>query len=109
MTIQLQLEGARCASCVSKIETALMALSGVSAVQVNLADQSVEVTGNASEADLIAALEAVGYPARPLATNQDTCPFRACAVPVVSARSKTPSVRCPACHRCRSTWPTKPC
>ncbi|MBY6096235.1 heavy metal translocating P-type ATPase [Ferrimonas balearica] len=72
MSTQLRIEGARCASCVSKIEAALMPIPGVSSVQVNLADQSVEVTGEAESDHLIRALDAIGYPAQPQVENQET-------------------------------------
>ncbi|MBY6187899.1 heavy metal translocating P-type ATPase [Marinobacter hydrocarbonoclasticus] len=70
MTIRLQLEGARCASCVSKIEAALMPLPGVTAVQVNLSDQTAEVTGNAASGKLIDALNAIGYPAKVMTDSE---------------------------------------
>ncbi|MBY5923566.1 heavy metal translocating P-type ATPase [Ferrimonas balearica] len=83
MTIQLHIEGARCASCVSKIEAALTPIDGVKSVQVNLADQSVEITGEATPDALIQALDTIGYPARPLAENEDSL--------------SVPGMRCASC------------
>ncbi|MBY5994054.1 heavy metal translocating P-type ATPase [Ferrimonas balearica] len=71
MTVRLALEGARCAACVGKIESALTPQAGVTGVQVNLAEQSVEVTGSAETPALIAALAQAGFPARPLVEQQD--------------------------------------
>ncbi|MBN7824582.1 copper-translocating P-type ATPase [Bowmanella dokdonensis] len=65
----LLVEGASCASCVSKIETALKAVPGVEQAQMNFADRSVQVTGSASADLLIAAVEKAGYQAK---TAEDT-------------------------------------
>ncbi len=61
---ELFIEGAGCASCVSKIETALKSVPGVVSAEMNFADRSVIVTGSASEHALTEAVEQAGYNAR---------------------------------------------
>ncbi len=52
-----------CASCVNTIETALKSLPGVDEVEVNFADRTVSVSGNAAEDVLIKAIAGSGYTA----------------------------------------------
>jgi len=63
MTIRtFRVEGMTCASCVRRVELALAKVPGVAAVQVNLATEKAEVTGEAvADAALAAALVAKGY------------------------------------------------
>jgi Cu+-exporting ATPase len=65
-TQQLIIEGAGCASCVSKIEGALKAQHGVMNAEMNFADRTVIIAGEATTNDLIKAVESVGYNAKPL-------------------------------------------
>lgn len=69
-TRELLIEGAGCASCVGKIETALQQVSGVDSAEMNFAQRSVSVEGEVSDQALIEAVEAVGYGAR--AVPQDS-------------------------------------
>ncbi len=64
--IQLRIDGASCASCVAKIETALSAVSGVEIAQMNLADRVATVSGSAETKQLVRAVEALGYTAHSL-------------------------------------------
>ena len=57
----LIIEGAGCASCVTKIENALNALPDVKSAEMNFADRTVSVTGDASIEQLIKAVENAGY------------------------------------------------
>jgi len=52
-----------CASCVNTIETALKSIPGVDEVEVNFADRTVNVSGNAAEDVLIKAIAGSGYTA----------------------------------------------
>ncbi|RCU51036.1 Cu(2+)-exporting ATPase [Corallincola holothuriorum] len=63
---ELIIEGAGCASCVGKIEKALKQVRGVENADMNFAQRTVTVTGNADTAGLIAAVEGAGYNARQL-------------------------------------------
>jgi Cu+-exporting ATPase len=61
--IKLPIEGMTCASCVARVETALLKVPGVGSAEVNLATESASVTyaeGAAPEA-LVAAVRAAGY------------------------------------------------
>ncbi|WP_339672858.1 heavy metal translocating P-type ATPase [Dasania marina] len=67
----LQVEGASCASCVGKIEGALMQLEGVESAAMNLAQGTVTITGDAPVATLIKAVSAAGYGAKSIADSTD--------------------------------------
>ncbi len=62
--LQLSIEGMTCASCVGRVERALRDVPGVADAIVNLATEKATVRGSADAAELIAAIEAVGYEAR---------------------------------------------
>jgi len=65
-TLQLDIAGMTCASCVARLETALAAVPGVLRASVNLASESARVelvSGAATARDLIAAVRAAGYEA----------------------------------------------
>ncbi len=64
--LELQVEGMTCASCVSRVEKALLKVPGVSAAAVNLATEkaSVEALSNVSFATLAAAVGKAGYAAK---------------------------------------------
>ncbi len=60
MTVQLDVKGMTCASCVGHVEKRLNAIDGVQA-SVNLATETASIEGDASVEELIAAVEAAGY------------------------------------------------
>jgi heavy metal translocating P-type ATPase len=67
--VELAVDGATCASCVRRIETALAAVPGVESASMNLAAETARVTalrGTGTDA-LVAALAAAGYAAAPKA------------------------------------------
>lgn len=64
-TQKLFLSNIHCASCVKKIESALMDLEGVESAQVNFATKTASVTGEAKLEALITAIEKIGYVAKP--------------------------------------------
>lgn len=57
----LVIEGAGCASCVAKIEQALDAVPGVANAEMNFADRTVLVAGEAPGDALVTAVEKAGY------------------------------------------------
>ena len=59
--IQLNIQGASCASCVTKIETALKQVAGVTSAEMNFAQRTVLINGNASPSELVRAVEEAGY------------------------------------------------
>ncbi|MEO8267267.1 MAG: heavy metal translocating P-type ATPase [Ilumatobacteraceae bacterium] len=64
--VQLDITGMTCASCAMRIEKRLNKLDGVTAtVNYSTEKAKVTVTGNVSTADLVSAVEAVGYSAAP--------------------------------------------
>lgn len=63
-TLQFPVTGLSCAGCVGRAEKALAAVDGVSEAQVNLANETAQVTGAATAGELASALQAAGYPAR---------------------------------------------
>ncbi|MFP5397698.1 MAG: heavy metal translocating P-type ATPase [Gammaproteobacteria bacterium] len=76
--VELQVEGMTCASCVTRVEKALLKVPGVSAASVNLATEkaSVETLGNVSFATLAAAVDKAGYAARPVEDAAPPAPTR---------------------------------
>lgn len=58
------IEGAGCASCVGKIESALNAVPGVNRAEMNFAQRIVTVNGSVEPDLLVKAVEAVGYKAK---------------------------------------------
>ena len=64
-SIELNIEGMTCASCVGRVERALLKVPGVRSAAVNLASERahVEVIGTPDPAALIQAVEAAGYKA----------------------------------------------
>ncbi|MDR0235127.1 heavy metal translocating P-type ATPase [Acinetobacter sp.] len=62
--VELAIDGMTCASCVSRVEKALKAVSGVKEANVNLATERATVTGHASVSALIAAIDQAGYDAK---------------------------------------------
>ncbi|PZP91389.1 MAG: copper-transporting ATPase [Variovorax paradoxus] len=67
-SVTLAIDGMTCASCVSRVEKALLRVPGVLRAEVNLATESASVTlatRQIDEAALIAAVERAGYVARP--------------------------------------------
>ena len=71
---QLSVIGMSCASCVGKVEKALLGLPGVLSAQVNLAAETATVevlAGNLDAAALIKAVRSTGYDATPLAAERD--------------------------------------
>ncbi len=62
----LQVEGMTCASCVARVEKALLKVPGVATAEVNLATETAQVAGSVAVdvAALTAAIERAGYQAR---------------------------------------------
>ena len=95
-TLQWQIDGMSCASCVARVERSLAKLEGVSSAQANLATESVQVAFEApATADQIrAALDRAGYPVREshltLRVEGMTC--ASCVGRVERVLNKTPGV-----------------
>ncbi len=62
--LTLLIEGAKCAGCVKKIETALQQVSGVEHAEMNFAQRTATVVGVANDDDLIKAVTQAGYGAK---------------------------------------------
>ena len=59
--IQYNVTGMSCAACSARVEKAVSAVNGVTACSVSLLTNSMGVEGTASDAEIIAAVEAAGY------------------------------------------------
>ncbi|WGO96874.1 heavy metal translocating P-type ATPase [Saccharophagus degradans] len=70
-TIELDIEGASCASCVGKIESALQSVAGVQSAEMNFAQRTVSVTGVAAPDALIQSVERAGYNAKTSSAESD--------------------------------------
>jgi len=65
MTVELTIEGMSCEHCVARVQKALAAVYGVTAVEVTLEPGSATVRGeDLNVADLVEAVDRVGYTAR---------------------------------------------
>jgi copper chaperone len=60
---RLSIPDMSCGHCKAAVTTALTAVPGVAAVEVDLSDRSARVDGNAPLAALLTALDQAGYPA----------------------------------------------
>ena len=84
-TVQLQVSGMTCASCVGRVERALLALPGVTAASVNLATETAEVqaySGSVDDDALVRALHQAGYEAQVATDDHATAVRDAPAAPV---------------------------
>ncbi|WP_417614019.1 heavy metal translocating P-type ATPase [Oceanisphaera sp.] len=71
---ELTIIGMSCASCVGRVEKALLRLPGVISANVNLAAESAQVSalvGNVEQAQLVAAIKQAGYQAKPLSEQRE--------------------------------------
>ena len=76
---RLRIAGMTCASCVGRVERALVGVPGVLQASVNLATATAEVrhlAGSAADADLRAAVQRAGYQAAPIAQGAAAAPQR---------------------------------
>ena len=63
-TVELQVQGMSCGSCVKHVTEALRPVEGVSDVAVDLQAGRVTVSGDSDSNALLAALQDAGYPAQ---------------------------------------------
>jgi P-type Cu+ transporter len=72
-TMQLQISGMSCASCVARVEKALLKVPGVSGASVNLATEQASITAlpTVAVADVMAAIAKAGYGAERLPSAQE--------------------------------------
>ncbi|MDN7611828.1 heavy metal translocating P-type ATPase [Burkholderia cepacia] len=70
-TVELDIDGMTCASCVSRVEKALAKVPGVTRASVNLATEraTVDVTADVSAAQLVETVKQAGYGATPTVTD----------------------------------------
>ena len=69
---QLAVSGASCAACVTKIESALKSVPGVTNAEMNFAQGTVSIEGAADSEQLIEAVRAAGYDAKSLDQAEDS-------------------------------------
>ncbi|WP_028240195.1 heavy metal translocating P-type ATPase [Stutzerimonas azotifigens] len=72
-TLELAIDGMTCASCVGRVERALLKVPGVRSASVNLASERahVELLGAVEPSVLVAAVEAAGYGASPVQAERE--------------------------------------
>lgn len=63
-SIELSVQGMSCGACVKHVTQALMPLTGVTAVEVDLPAGRVRVSGAPDIAQLLTTLDEAGYPAQ---------------------------------------------
>ena len=71
---QYNVTGMSCAACSAHVEKAVSAVPGVTSCTVSLLTNSMSVEGNASPADVIAAVEAAGYGASEKGARREAAP-----------------------------------
>ena len=86
--LTLRIEGAGCASCVGKIEKALLAVPGVTDAHMNFAQRQVMVAGSAGAETLVAAVNNAGYGAELAEGDQEDALERRDAADRVAFRQK---------------------
>ncbi|MFY0691276.1 MAG: copper-translocating P-type ATPase [Paracoccaceae bacterium] len=72
-TLRFEIENLSCASCVQRLESALLAVPGVVSAQVNLANTRAEVeilSGSGAKDRVLEAATRAGYPARLIETGE---------------------------------------
>jgi len=70
-TVDLEVEGMTCASCVARVERKLIKIPGVAAtVNLPLESAHVELTAHVSSEELVKAVESAGYDARVVAREE---------------------------------------
>lgn len=79
-SLELEIGGMTCASCVGRVERALLKMPGVRSASVNLANERarVEVLGETDPATLVQAIEAAGYEAQAIIDHHDAPDRRDC-------------------------------
>lgn len=75
-TVELQVQGMSCGSCVTHVTEALRPVEGVSDVTVDLQAGRVKASGDSDNHALLAALQDAGYPAQ-LATVESVASKKA--------------------------------
>ena len=60
-SVSLAIDGMTCASCVARVEKALLSIPGVTSATVNLATKSARIEGNAIPESLVNAVDDIGY------------------------------------------------
>ncbi|GLQ38786.1 copper-translocating P-type ATPase [Rhizobium albus] len=72
-SITLAIDGMTCASCVARVEKALLAVPGVASATVNLATEraSLSTSGTVTDRDLVSAIASAGYEARTVSGSED--------------------------------------
>lgn len=63
---QFTIKGMNCSHCATNAENAIRKVEGIERVSVDLASETATIVGNASDEDIVAAVEAIGFSALPL-------------------------------------------
>ena len=95
-TIRISVQNMTCASCVARVERALLALPGVSDVRVNLASETAhaQIDGPSRISEMISTLDKAGYPARTRSVrlNVESMSCASCVGRVDKALAAVPGV-----------------
>ena len=94
-SLSLPITGMTCATCAGRVERALARVPGVAGAQVNLAAETVAVTGTAPLAALAGAIRAAGYgvPERVLEIGISGMTCASCVSRVERALARVPGVQ----------------
>jgi copper chaperone CopZ len=62
--MKLNVPDMSCEHCKMRINASLKALKGVKTININIAEKTVEITGEFDKSDAISAIEKAGYPVK---------------------------------------------
>ncbi|UXU92209.1 heavy metal translocating P-type ATPase [Burkholderia sp. S-53] len=98
-TIELDIDGMTCASCVSRVEKALAKVPGVTRASVNLATEraTVDATAGVSASQLVDAVKQAGYGATPTAPDATIPPATATPAAPASIELDIDGMTCASC------------
>ncbi|WP_321922808.1 heavy metal translocating P-type ATPase [Burkholderia sp. BCC1998] len=98
-TIELDIDGMTCASCVSRVEKALAKVPGVTRATVNLATEraTVDAAADVSASQLADAVRQAGYGATPLAPDTAALPAPSASPASASLELAIDGMTCASC------------
>ncbi len=83
---QYNIKGMSCAACSARVEKAVSSLRDIEECSVNLLTNSMTVSGNATDTEIISAVEKAGYSVETTLFEKDDTPFKNTETPILKRR-----------------------